>query len=115
MTIAWYDPTNRHVSTDKNDPMFTPLGQLWPLNVETTPHMIEEVLVAGFESRPIGDIGVKMSEEKIEFSSSTGFGRLLTNPLVTDNGQTIGERNRIWLHAKLDAWLDGTFEEKNSA
>lgn len=34
MTIAWYDPTNRHVSTDKNDPMFTPLGQLWPLDVK---------------------------------------------------------------------------------
>ena len=77
--------------------------------------MDEEVLVEGFESRPIGDIGVKISEEKIEFSSSTGFGSLLTNPLVTDNGQTIGERNRIWLHAKLDAWLDGTFEEKAGA
>jgi hypothetical protein len=32
MTIAWYDPTNHHVSTDKNDPLFTPLGQLWPLD-----------------------------------------------------------------------------------
>jgi hypothetical protein len=31
MTIAWYDPTNHHVSTDKNDPLFTPLGQIWPL------------------------------------------------------------------------------------
>jgi hypothetical protein len=31
MTIAWYDPTNHHVSTDKNDPLFTPLGQVWPL------------------------------------------------------------------------------------
>ena len=31
MTLAWYDPTNHHVSTDKNDPLFTPLGQLWPL------------------------------------------------------------------------------------
>jgi hypothetical protein len=76
--------------------------------------MIEEVLVDGFESRPIGDIGVNISEEKIEFSSSTGFGRLLTNPLVTDNGQTIGERNRIWLHAKLNAWLDRTLKEKNA-
>jgi hypothetical protein len=37
MTIAWYDPTNHHVSTDKNDPLFTPLGQLLPLGVETTP------------------------------------------------------------------------------
>jgi hypothetical protein len=34
MTIAWYDPTNHHVSTDKHDPLFTPLGQLWPLNVQ---------------------------------------------------------------------------------
>ena len=34
MTFAWYDPTNHHVSTDKHDPMFTPLGQLWPLDVE---------------------------------------------------------------------------------
>ena len=32
MTLAWYDPTNQHVSTDKNDPLFTPLGQLWPLD-----------------------------------------------------------------------------------
>jgi hypothetical protein len=31
MTNAWYDPTNQHVSTDKHDPLFTPLGQLWPL------------------------------------------------------------------------------------
>jgi hypothetical protein len=33
MTLAWYDPTNHHVSTDKNDPRFTPLGQLLPLDV----------------------------------------------------------------------------------
>jgi hypothetical protein len=29
--IAWYDPTNRAVSTDKDSPLFTPLGQVWPL------------------------------------------------------------------------------------
>ena len=34
MTIAWYDPTNNYVSTYKNDPSFTPLGQLWPLVVQ---------------------------------------------------------------------------------
>ena len=34
MTLAWYDPTNHHASTDKHDPLFTPLGQLWPLDVE---------------------------------------------------------------------------------
>ena len=34
MTLAWYDPTTNRVSTDKNDPLFTPLGQLWPLDVK---------------------------------------------------------------------------------
>jgi len=34
MTLAWYDPTNKHVSTDKHDPLFTPLGQVWPLEVK---------------------------------------------------------------------------------
>ena len=29
--IAWYDPTNGMVSTDKDSPLFTPLGQVWPL------------------------------------------------------------------------------------
>ena len=29
--IAWYDPTNRAVSTDKDSPLFTPLGQVWGL------------------------------------------------------------------------------------
>lgn len=33
-TLLWYDPTNQHVSTDKGDPLFTPLGQLWPLDVK---------------------------------------------------------------------------------
>jgi len=29
--MAWYDPTNGMVSTDKDSPLFTPLGQVWPL------------------------------------------------------------------------------------
>ena len=29
--IAWYDPTNDIASTDKDCPLFTPLGQVWPL------------------------------------------------------------------------------------
>jgi hypothetical protein len=29
--VAWYDPTNGAVSTDKDSPMFTPLGQVWGL------------------------------------------------------------------------------------
>ena len=29
--IAWYDPTNGMVSADKDSPLFTQLGQVWPL------------------------------------------------------------------------------------
>ena len=75
--------------------------------------MIEEVLVEEYAS-PESGIHTKTSKKKIEFFFDTGFGRFLTNPLMTDNGQTIGERNRAGLHAELDAWLDGTFEEKNT-
>jgi hypothetical protein len=32
--IAWYDPTNGMVSTDKDSPLFTPLGQVLPLYLE---------------------------------------------------------------------------------
>ena len=50
MTIAWYDPTNHYVSTYKNDPSFTPLGQLWPLDVkrewvDMTPQDYAEIFV----------------------------------------------------------------------
>jgi len=34
--IAWYDPTNGTVSTDKNSPLFTPLGQVLPLYTQRT-------------------------------------------------------------------------------
>ena len=33
---AWYDPTNGMVSTDKDSPLFTPLGQVWPLYLPHT-------------------------------------------------------------------------------
>jgi len=34
--LAWYDPTNSMVSTDKDSPLFTPLGQVWPLYTQRT-------------------------------------------------------------------------------
>ena len=35
-SIAWYDPTNGAVSTDKDSPLFTPLGQVLPLYTQRT-------------------------------------------------------------------------------
>jgi len=33
--IAWYDPSNGMVSADKDSPLFTPLGQIWPLYLQS--------------------------------------------------------------------------------
>jgi len=45
---AWYDPSNGVVSTDQDSPLFTPLGQVWPLYpkdewVDLTDTQIEQV------------------------------------------------------------------------
>jgi len=57
MTIAWYDPTNHHVSTNKNDPSFTPLGQLWPLDVRR-----EWVGLTEEERKGIWNVGEKKDQ-----------------------------------------------------
>ena len=51
--IAWYDPTNGMVSTDKDSPLFTPLGQVWPLYLPSTwtgltDEEIEDAIDGGF-------------------------------------------------------------------
>ena len=30
----YFDPSNNVISTDKNDSRFTPLGQLWPVDIK---------------------------------------------------------------------------------
>jgi hypothetical protein len=74
LTIAWYDPTNHHVSTDKNDPLFTPLGQLWPLVVQRewvslTDDQIKEIVgpwgdtpIKGYTRKLIDQIDAKLRE-----------------------------------------------------
>ena len=74
--------------------------------------MKEETLINGY-AKPMHMIHMKSSDESIEFNAPIGFGDLLTNPRKTDNGQTIGERNRAALHKRLDAWLDGTWKESH--
>jgi hypothetical protein len=76
--------------------------------------MKEEALIDGYTAGLLM-VAIKSSNERIEFSASKGFGSLLTNPRKTDNGQTIGERNRDLLHRRLDEWLDGKWQEKMDA
>lgn len=71
----------------------------------------QESFVNGFNKNPFLAVGIKTSDKRIEFSTEQGFGELLTNPQKTDNGLTVGERNRAALHRRLDAWMDGTWRE----
>ena len=54
--IAWYDPTNGTVSTDKDSPLFTPLGQIWGLYpkeewVGLTDEEITQIIETGLNIR----------------------------------------------------------------
>jgi len=73
--------------------------------------MTKEVALIDGWSKPLKFIGIKTSDERIEFSCDTGFGSIFTKELKTDNGQTVGERNRADLHARLDAWIDKTWDK----
>ena len=70
------------------------------------------VLADGYEKPIISVLEIRTSEHRLTFSAWSGFGSLLTKELVTDNGQTIGERNRAALHKMLDEWLDNTWREE---
>jgi hypothetical protein len=70
------------------------------------------VLTDGYEKPIKSLVEVRTSEHRLTFSAWSGFGSLLTKELVTDNGQTIGERNRAALHTMLDEWLDNTWRDE---
>ena len=56
--VAWYDPSNGAVSTDKNSSLFTPLGQVWPLfSQRTWVGLTDEEILEKCESVPDYDIG----------------------------------------------------------
>ena len=68
--------------------------------------MTKEIVLTNGLNIPSTDVVIKTSDDQIQFSTNTGFGTLFTDKLKTDNGQTVGERNRANLHAMLDAWID---------
>ena len=66
------------------------------------------VLWGGIE-KPQKSIGIRTSGHFIEFTGSGDFQMIVRDELVTDDGRTVGERQRAELHAMLDHWLDGTW------
>jgi hypothetical protein len=81
--IAWYDPTNRMVSRDRDSPLFTPLGQVLPLYTQqewvglTDEEMLEclkavdvatavNLLMSQYEMPPTFKVYAKAIEAKLK-------------------------------------------------
>jgi hypothetical protein len=69
----------------------------------------EECLISA--SLPLDEcIGMTITTCKenkyIKFKVGAGLSKILSNSLKTDNGLTVGERHRAYLHEKLDALID---------
>ena len=74
--IAWYDPTNGAVSTDKDSPLFTPLGQVLPLYTQRT--------WVGLTDEDIGDAYVAWDDTN--GASFADFARAIEAKLKQKNG-----------------------------
>ena len=54
--IAWFDPSNGVVSTDRDCPLFTPLGQVWPLYPKGEWVDLNDEEIKAVAKRPSGEI-----------------------------------------------------------
>ena len=93
--IAWYDPTNGTVSTDKDRPLFTPLGQVLPLYTQQE----EQEPVAWFSTLPDGRLSIKIVGKPTEGS---------WEPLYTTPPQ------RTWVGLTRDEILEARWHNKSS-
>ena len=50
-------------------------------------------------------ITVHEGGDYIHFTVGAGFKAWVTNPLITDNGKSVGERNIEALHERLTEWI----------
>jgi len=75
---------------------------------------MNEVLLEGFGSNndPIGyGVSVNYEGRVITFTAGGSIKNCLTNPLMTENNKSIGQRNIDWLHEKLDEWIKKQLEK----
>ena len=60
---------------------------------------------SGVDTDDIIGVWVDQEDKFIKFSAGGAIKKVLIDPLLTDNGKTIGERNIDYLHEKLDEWI----------
>jgi len=75
---------------------------------------MNEVLISGFGSEyDFLGCGVEVNNEGdvITFTAWDGIKKVLTDPRITNNGKSVGERNIDWLHEKLDEWIKKQLEQ----
>ena len=63
-----------------------------------------------------GGVAVTVSTSGTTFKVEPAkiFKKWIDNPLLTDNGQTVGQRQRAWLHEKLDSFIDSKLEKADN-
>jgi len=72
---------------------------------------MNEVLLAGFShSTTHFAVSVSSHDEAIMFTAGDDIKLSLTDPLMTENNKSIGQRNIDWLHEKLDEWINKQLE-----
>jgi hypothetical protein len=118
--IAWYDPTNGMVSTDKDSSLFTPLGQVWPLYTNQ-----EQEPVAWFSTLPDGRLSIKIVGKPTEGN----WEPLYTTPPqrtwvgLTDeerDGKRVFENGLLFNSSEVQVWelavqwAEAKLKEKNT-
>jgi hypothetical protein len=96
--IAWYDPTNGAVSTDKDSPLFTPLGQVLPLYTKQEDDGITLTTIRHPQGKPaLGDLDPE-SLEQVEIDLPENFIDALRFDVAMREwvGLTDQERNKLW-------------------
>jgi len=75
---------------------------------------MNEVLLAGFgvSHKGVGlSVNTTHDGSTITFTSEDIIKDILTDPRITNNGKSVGERNIEWLHEKLDEWIKKHLEK----
>ena len=96
---AWFDPSNGVVSTDRDSPLFTPLGQVWPLFLE------EQQITADC---PKCEYNKNRAARWRAEAYKQGGHDVIELPWV---GLTFEERNKLW--REVVGWGDPSHDDED--